>query len=200
MPITRNYGFNDETHSIISNMPKGFSSWGSMAVLGILSILIALSCVLHYPQTIKVVATINEPKAEKLVCTKTDMLFETTVLGEYENTDLGYCKVLIPDVYINQIKIGQTTLVDWNGQSVPLRGKIATINTVPTEKGYWASVVLESKTSGLQARVGAEIVIQNIRLIENLFQPLRLFLEKQKQSRQNDTEKETPKLVQYSGN
>jgi hypothetical protein len=196
MPITRNYGFNDETHSIISNMPKGFSSWGSMAVLGILSILIGLSCILHYPQTVKTIATINPPKVQNLICAKTD----TASLEKDENTEGEECQILIPDTYINQVKVGQTTFVNWNSQSIPLRGKITAINPVPTEKVYSASVSLESKTVGLQARAGAEIVIQDVRLIEYLFQPLRLFLEKQRQSRREDADQETPKMVQYSGN
>ena len=196
MPITRNYGFNEETHTIISNMPKGFSSWGSMAVLGILSILIGLSCVLHYPQTVKTIAIINPPKVQNLICAKTDRV----LLEKDENTEEGVCQILIPDTYINQVKVGQTTFVNWNSQSIPLRGKITAINPVPTENVYSASVGLDSKTIGLQARVGGEIVIQDVRLIEYLFQPLRLFLERQRQSQQNDTEKETPKLVQYSGN
>jgi hypothetical protein len=326
MPITRNYGFNEETHTIISNMPKGFSSWGSMAVLGILSVLVALSCVLHYPQTIRVIATINGDKTKNLVCAKVDRVLDTVLIGNgaftntsdvvavfkndarwedirqvrtvietlttkgffrpnynlqlgemtpqylnfvavwnslkqqkndllfqkarYEflancalweakyllknpisgnifwqqnaikNTNIAQgtpifyvkndnmeeanCQVLIPDVYINQIKTGQTTLIDWNNQSVPLRGKITSITAIPTEKGYWASIILEGSDRDLKesapTRVGAEIVVQDVRLIEYLFQPLRLFLEKQRQSRREDAAKEIPKLVRYSGN
>lgn len=196
MPIIRTYGFNDETQTIISNMPKGFSAWGSMAVLGILSLLIALSCVLHYPQTIKVIGMINPPKVQNRVCAKTDTLQSE----KGENTEGAYCQILIADTDVNQVKIGQTTLVSWNSQSVPLQGKIVAINPVPIENSYSASVILEEKTVGLQTRVSAEIVVQNVRLIEYLFQPLRLFLEKQRQSQLQNDEKETPKLVRYSGN
>jgi HlyD family secretion protein len=326
MPVKRNYRFNDETHAIISNMPKGFSLWGSTAVLGILIILITLSCIIHYPQTIKVAANINAGKVKNLTFAKSDMEFDTVFfkngvfvdasdvvavlknearwqdvrkaqatigtliltgsftpnynlkLGEItpqyldfvaawssvkqtandllfqkmrynflancrlweskyllkapvsgsvfwqievtenvsiatgtpifyiknaENTEGGDCQILIPDAYVNQVKIGQTTLVDWNNQSVPLRGKITQITPVPTEKGYRASISLDTSETLLQnsppTRVPAEIVIQDALLIEYLFQPLRLFLEKQRQSKHDADSKETPKLVQYTG-
>jgi hypothetical protein len=327
MPITRNYGFNDETHAIISNMPKGFSLWGSTAVLGILIVLITLSCIIHYPQTIKVAAVINADKVKNLICAKADMVLDTVFfkngafvnasdvvavlkndarwedikkaqariealtlkgsftpnynlkLGEMtpqyldfvaawnsakqtdndllfqkmrynflancglweskyllkapvsgsvfwqievnknasiltgtpvfyiknsENTEGGDCQILIPDVYVNQVKMGQTTLIDWDNKSVPLRGKVTSITPVPTEKGYSASIVLDKNEAFLQesppTHVSAEIVIQDARLIEYLFQPLRLFLEKQRQSKHDADAKETPKLVQYTGN
>lgn len=184
MPISRNYGFNEETQAIISNMPKGFSTWGSMVVLGILSLLIALSCVLHYPQTIKVIAVINSPKTQNLIYAETDMI----LLEKNKNGEKDYCQILIPDVVINQIKIGQIVLVNWNNQSVPLRGKITDINPMPTENVYSASVALEGKIKGLQTRVEGEIIIQNAKLVQYLFQPLQLFWEKQRQNQQEMAE------------
>ena len=325
MPNNRNYGFSDETQAIISGMPKGIAVWGSTILFGILIVLITISCLVSYPQTLKVVATINSHKAQNIIFAKQDIALDTVLVADgtwvkdadviavYKNTarykdiqkvkaavqaltikasfspdfklQLGdvtpqylgfaaswnnakkdndellfqksrydllrscdewatkyvikapnngylvwlktepqnhslpigtplfsitaddiepsYCQLLIPEIYINQVKIGQTALIDWNNQSIPLRSRITNIAAVPNEKNYLVSVVFDEPTESLiespPTKVAAELVIQDARLIEYLFQPIKLFFEKQKQNKQNAVETETPKLVKYTG-
>ena len=120
-----------------------------------------------------------------------------------DDIEPSYCQLLIPEVYINQVKIGQTALIDWNNQSIPLRSRITNIAAVPNEKNYLVSVVFDETTKSLiespPTKVAAELVIQDARLVEYLFQPIKLFFEKQKQNKQNTVETETPKLVKYTG-
>lgn len=196
MPINRNIQFSDETQAIISSMPRSAAVWGGSIVLGLLVVFLTLASVIHYPQTLKTVAFINYEKPQN---TLTDTSWA-------KNTEGGACQLLIPEMSINRIKKGQIALIDWDNQSLPKRGFVNNIKPMTGTKDYLACITFEKEnvdvTQSLPTRVAGEIIIQEHRLIEYLIQPVRLFLERQRQKQLNEhkvQENTTPQAVKYTG-
>jgi hypothetical protein len=170
MPTTQKHDFRAETQALISEMPKGFILWSNTALFLVMVILLAISCFISYPQTIRVRAEI-QPRNSSIT------------MNTGKNTEGVRCKLFIPKNKINQIEIGQISLINISTNQIPAKGTIACILDIPVNDYYVAEVHVQNTIEGNNVRYAYEtysdIIIEEPLLIEQFFQPIKIFFEKQ---------------------
>jgi hypothetical protein len=179
MSITQKHDFRAETQALISEMPKGFILWSNTALFLVMVILLAISCFISYPQTIRVRAEI-QPRNSSIM------------MNTGQNTEGVKCKLFIPKNRINQIEIGQISLININTNQIPAKGTITCILDIPVNDYYLAEVQVQNQNTlgGNKVRYAYEtysdIIIEEPLLIEQFFQPIKIFFEKQKIARKKE--------------
>jgi hypothetical protein len=186
MPTTQKDVFRAETQALINEMPKGFILWSNTALFLVMVILLTISYFIPYPQTIRVRTEI-QPKSFEMV----------TNTGQ--NTEGVRCKLFIPKTKINQIEIGQVTLINISTNQIPVKGTVACILDIPINDFYIAEAQVQNQSTieGNNIRYAYEtysdIIIEEPLLIEQLFQPIKIFFEKQVIARKKEHSRITHK-------